>query len=149
VEPGSSISHWDVTAFPNLLMEPAINGNLSSEVDATLAHFADIGWLGLPTDVADRPDRRQLALQQNEPNPFNPSTTIRYELSRPQSIRLEVYDVQGRLVRTLLDGPSDSGSRRAKWNGRDETGRDVASGIYYVKLTGEFEQDSLKMVLLK
>ncbi|HEU4930091.1 MAG TPA: PA domain-containing protein, partial [Candidatus Krumholzibacteria bacterium] len=96
---GSSISHWDVSALPNLLMEPAINNNLNDDVDLTLAHFTDLGWLEtLPTAVTSGPKASTLT---SYPNPFNPMTTIHYELATAQRVTLSVFDVSGRLVKTL------------------------------------------------
>ena len=64
------------------------------------------------------------------PNPFNPSTTIAYELAGDAAVKLEIYDVMGRKVKTLLDGSKSAGYYTVVWNGRDEMGRDVSSGAY-------------------
>lgn len=144
---GSSISHFDVSATPNLLMEPAINGNLSSDVDLTLAHFTDLGWLDtLPTAVGRGPG---ITVLSNYPNPFNPATTIRYEISPAQNVTLSIYDVRGGLVRTLERGMRTSGTHHSLWNGRDERGNAVASGVYYVRLVAASETMTRKIVLLK
>ncbi|MDP2886215.1 MAG: FlgD immunoglobulin-like domain containing protein [Ignavibacteria bacterium] len=66
----------------------------------------------------------------NYPNPFNPSTTIKYELPKDASVKMEIYDVMGRRVKTLLDGSKSAGYYSVTWNGRNELGRDVASGVY-------------------
>jgi hypothetical protein len=147
-EGGSSISHFDVSATPNLLMEPAINVDLSSDVDLTLPLFTDLGWLDtLPTSV--QPVSPRSAILANYPNPFNPSTTIRYELPSASLIELAVYDVQGRLVRTLASGPAAAGPHQTAWNGRDQRGNPVASGVYYLRLAASGETMTRKMVLLK
>lgn len=150
-EGGSSISHFDPSAFPNLLMEPAVSSDLTSDVDLTLAHFTDIGWLDdLPTGVAGEPaPSRDLVLLLNYPNPFNPSTTIRYELSSPQPIELAIFDVRGRLVRALYTGEKGEGLHEERWNGTDESGTTVASGVYYVRLAGDHQAMTRKIVLLK
>jgi hypothetical protein len=153
VEGGSSISHWDVSALPNLLMEPAINGNLSSDVDLTLAHFDDLGWVDIVSGVEDdgvpTPVTAELTVLPSYPNPFNPSTTIRYELSNDQEVRLAVYDVQGRLVRSLVDGVETAGVHKVAWKGIDNQGAPVASGIYFVRLSGEGQIATGKIVLAK
>jgi hypothetical protein len=147
-EGGSSISHWDVSALPNLLMEPAINANLSSDVDLTLAHFTDLGWLdSLPT-AADG-GVPGIAMLSNYPNPFNPTTTIRYAISSAQNITLGVFDVRGRLVRSLGAGAKGAGPHQTVWDGHDDHGRPVASGVYYVRLAGDRETLTRKIVLLK
>jgi hypothetical protein len=145
---GSSISHFDVDAYPNLLMEPAINDNLSSGVDLTLALFTDLGWLDeLPTGTGPRVPG--LALLSNYPNPFNPATTIRYELSPAQRVELAIFDVHGRLVRQMDSGSKTAGVHETRWDGRDNRGRPVASGVYYVRLTGPQQALTRKIVLLK
>ncbi len=145
---GSSISHFDVSAFPNLLMEPAINANLSNNVDLTLAHFTDLGWLNeLPTPV-DR-TATGIATLSNYPNPFNPATTIRYQIPSARSISLSIFDVRGRLIRTLESGMRASGPHTSLWNGRDDRGHAVASGVYYARLTGAGETLTRKIVMLK
>lgn len=90
-------------------------------------------------------------LFQNMPNPFNPITTIRYDVAEgePVMVRLRVYDVQGRLMATLVDGLREPGSYRVFWDGTNQAGRKVASGTYFFRLcTGDFST-TRKMVLLK
>ncbi len=146
-ENGSSISHFDVSALPNLLMEPAINNDLSSDVDLTLAVFTDLGWLDtLPTSVGNRPAVTTLS---NYPNPFNPITTIQYELPSTQNVALAIYDVRGQLVRALDVGARAQGPHHVVWNGTDDRGNMVASGVYYLRLANAGETLTRKMVLLK
>jgi hypothetical protein len=91
-----------------------------------------------------------LALHQNRPNPFNPSTTISFSLPVECAVRIEIYDVSGRLVARLLDGARRSaGAHDVEWNGRDASGRAAASGIYVYRLTAGKETISRKMVLLR
>jgi len=68
------------------------------------------------------------------PNPFNPQTTIKYVLPETGAARLRLYDVQGRLVRTLVDGTMPSGQNEVRWDGRDNSGRSMASGTYFARL---------------
>ena len=91
----------------------------------------------------------KLALHQNVPNPFNPLTTIRYDLPANARVRLSIIDVAGRRVRTLVDEQQTAGSRSAIWNGRDDAGRAVASGVYFYVLEAGKERRSRKLVLLK
>jgi hypothetical protein len=146
-QPGSSVSHWDVSASPNLLMEPAINGNLSSDVDLTRFHFEDIGWFD--QRVTDAPARVATRLLGNTPNPFNPSTTISFELARAGRVELEVFDAAGRRVKSLVDGTRSSGRYEVQWNGTDDGGRSVASGVYHYRLRADGVDESRSMVLLK
>ena len=75
-----------------------------------------------------------LDLAQNAPNPFNPQTEIAFELARAGNARLTIYDVSGRLVRTLHEGHLDAAHHTMAWAGRDDRGRAVASGVYYLRV---------------
>ncbi len=90
-----------------------------------------------------------LTLRQNNPNPFNPSTRIEFLLPRPGHVRIEVFDVNGRLIRVLADGHLASGGHSVDWDGRDRTGTMVSSGVYFYRLTAGKESLSRKMVLLR
>ncbi len=76
----------------------------------------------------------QLALGQNHPNPFNPVTRIDFAVDQESPVYLAIYDVSGKLVRTLINRRMRSGSHEAEWDGRDNGGRAVASGIYFYRL---------------
>ncbi|RMF61845.1 MAG: T9SS C-terminal target domain-containing protein, partial [Calditrichaeota bacterium] len=88
-------------------------------------------------------------LLQNYPNPFNPTTTIRYDLPVQTEVHLRIYDLLGRTVRTLVAQKQAAGAHSAVWDGRDDSGRQLASGVYVYRLeAGEFKK-SAKMLLLK
>lgn len=87
-----------------------------------------------PTDAV-APPRAGITLWPNEPNPFNPSTRIRFELAAMADIRLCVYDAAGRFIRTLATGSQPAGVHEIVWDGRDAKGRNVASGVYLYRLT--------------
>jgi hypothetical protein len=89
------------------------------------------------------------SVSQNYPNPFNPSTVIEFNVPRATNITLRIYDVAGRAVRTLVSGYQSSGRKRVEWNGRDDGGKAVASGVYFYRLsTGNF-CETRKIVLVK
>ncbi|MEW5701124.1 MAG: PKD domain-containing protein [Candidatus Zixiibacteriota bacterium] len=92
---------------------------------------------------------RDFALEQNYPNPFNPATVIVYSLPARTAVRLEVFDILGHRVTTLVDGEQEAGRYRALWDGRDDTGYAVGSGIYFSRLATPHYQQTRKMVLLK
>ena len=113
-------------------------------------------------DIIDQNDRRELletdwiqapgvqfALYQNYPNPFNPSTTIRYSLPEDSHANLKIYDVSGALVKTLADGMQQAGVHQESWDGRDDHGREVSSGVYFYRLTAGRNSQNSKLVLLK
>jgi flagellar hook assembly protein FlgD len=88
-------------------------------------------------------------LHQNYPNPFNPATTISFDLAQPGHVRLDVFDVAGRRVATLVDGVRAAGLSRATWDGRDSHGQPVSSGVYFYRLMAGGTLQTKKMVLLK
>ena len=90
-----------------------------------------------------------LALHQNHPNPFNPSTTISYYLPERSRVRLAVYDVLGRVVTVLVDGEEGSGPHSVHWNGLDSMGKTAPAGIYLYRLDAGKKRISRKMVLVR
>ncbi|UCF04567.1 MAG: choice-of-anchor D domain-containing protein, partial [bacterium] len=107
---------------------------------------------GLDNSVAGNEDatpRYVDALEQNYPNPFNPNTTVAFSIRSGVHVSLRIYDAAGRLVRVLVEGHRDSGRHREAWDGKDDSGRDVASGIYFYRLVAGTFTDTKKMVLLR
>jgi hypothetical protein len=94
---------------------------------------------------------REMSLGQNYPNPFNPATTIAFELpsGRNHRVSLAIYDVTGARVRTLIDGTMPGGRHTAAWDGRNQAGSPVSSGVYFYRLAGRDRTETRKMVLLK
>lgn len=89
------------------------------------------------------------ALKGNFPNPFNPTTTIKFDLAASEYVHLSVYDLSGRLVKTLVDQPMTADQHEIVWDGKDNSGVRVASGVYFYKLVaGDFNATE-KMVMLK
>ncbi len=90
-----------------------------------------------------------LTLAQNYPNPFNPTTTIAFNLPTAGRVKLQVFDVRGRLVRTLLDEQRDAGNHSVMWNGRDDRGAAAASGMYLYRLQAGGQTQQRPMMLVK
>jgi glycosidase len=88
-------------------------------------------------------------LGQNYPNPFNPSTTISFVLPRESHVTLSIFDIRGRPVKTVRDEIVPEGHREVVWDGRDELGNGVSSGVYFYRLTDGEQTLTKKMVLLK
>jgi hypothetical protein len=88
----------------------------------------------MPTSVGDGAPAARAVLHSNIPNPFNPTTSIGFELEQSESVQLAIYDVGGRHVRTLVSGPTTAGQHTVRWNGTDQQGRPIASGIYLCRL---------------
>ena len=91
----------------------------------------------------------KFTLEQNFPNPFNPSTEIRFRLEQPLKIELAVYNVLGHKVKTLASGSFSGGEHAVVWNGRDERGEPLSSGVYFYRLWAETLVQTRKMVLIK
>lgn len=100
------------------------------------------------SDVAVRIEPLRLRLLGAAPNPFNPRTAIRFESPGGQ-VRLEIYDPSGRCLRTLMDQTVAPGRAEAVWDGRDDEGRDAATGVYWARLRAGSETESRPLVLLR
>jgi choice-of-anchor B domain-containing protein len=91
----------------------------------------------------------RFALHPNSPNPFNPKTEIRFDLPVAGPARLAVYSLDGRLVKTLASGRQTAGRHAVTWNGRDDGGHDVASGVYVMRLEAGPSEATRKLTLVK
>jgi subtilisin-like proprotein convertase family protein len=104
---------------------------------------------GLTDVVGDESLPQRTALAGNYPNPFNPRTKISFALARNEQVDLAIYDMRGRLVRTLVSEPLAAGQHEVVWNGTDEGGRQVSSGLYVYRLRAGVTVESRKMMLMK
>jgi len=101
-----------------------------------------VDWIDESTPAA-------IELLQNHPNPFNPATTIEFALSRPGRVKIEIFNILGQRVTTLLDECLPAGHKRVNWDGKDDRGARVSSGIYLYRVqTAEFSE-AKKMLLLR
>ena len=144
---GSSVSHFDVSATPNLLMEPAINPDLTSSVDLTEALFRDIGWLPRNLGVPSTGPTTRVALA-SRPNPARGNTLVHFELASDESVELTLFDLSGRQVRSLMKGSLAAGSHDVAWDGIDNAGRPAAPGVYLARLKGVRTQATHHIVLM-
>ena len=118
--------------------------------DCPLGAQAALADLGNETRTETSQPAIAFRLHQNAPNPFNPVTQIAFDVpSGGANVTLRIYDVSGRLVRTLADGYVPSGTRTLSWDGRDEAGHLVASGTYIYQLDAPSFSETRKMLLLK
>jgi len=93
---------------------------------------------------------RALVLYQNHPNPFNPTTTISFDVPEErQHMKLTVYDLRGRHVKTLIDSEIEPGNHKVVWDGRNDSGARTPSGVYFYQLTHSGKSHTKKMILLK
>jgi hypothetical protein len=131
---------------------PAVPTNLYWSVQAVDACFLGSAFAmeqHVSTGLEPGPVPARFALHPCTPNPFNPATTIRFALPRAERAVLVVYDVSGRRVATIADGVFGPGEFDAAWDGTDDTGRDVASGVYFARLVAGDLAAVRKMALLR
>ena len=106
--------------------------------------------VGIDGDQPGAPAAPQgVALYPASPNPFNPMTQISYQLDAPTEVALQVYDAAGRQVRTLDRGLREAGTHRVSWNGNNDQGQQVASGVYFYRLSAAGQSTTRSMLLLK
>lgn len=130
---GSAVSHWDPSATPDLLMEPAIGSGVGANVDLTRYAFEDLGWYGRPTGAS--PVATPSLAPRAVPNPFASETTVRFEQAAAGAVELSIVDVGGRLVRRwTVDGVA-AGTHGEIWDGRDASGATVPPGLYFARVT--------------
>ena len=89
------------------------------------------------------------ALMQNFPNPFNPTTTLSFDVAQAGNVTIQIYDVSGRLVATLLNAHKEIGRHRVEWNGKDTNGSLVPSGIYFYRMRAVGFEATKKMILVR
>jgi hypothetical protein len=83
------------------------------------------------------------------PNPFNPDVTIAFNLALSNEVSVDLFNIRGQKVRSLHKGKLAGGNHRLRWDGRDETGRGVASGVYFARVSTASETKTIRMLLLK
>ena len=124
-----------------------------SDGSETGSDYCTIKYVQTHSDVEDETGDREkpsgFALSQNYPNPFNPTTKIEFTLVKSDFVTLQIYDVLGRKVRTLVSEDLPSGYKSVFWDGKNDDGKEVASGVYFYQLkVGNFSEPK-KMLLLK
>jgi CSLREA domain-containing protein len=154
-ESGIALIHWDDTLIPPAWLD------ITTSVDSVANVAYGYSSTGLSPFVVHAPHLvtgiqdvpvipAETALHLNVPNPFNPTTTIRYDLPGQALVSLRIYDVKGRLVRTLVSPTwKDAGQHTQRWDSRNNRGDQVSSGVYFYQLTAGDETLTKKMVLLK
>ncbi len=119
-------------------------GTNNEEFHAEIAIVADVNILGNSTAVP-----QIYALHDAYPNPFNPKTTIRFDVAKRTNVNLSIYDANGNLVRTLVDGIREADFHEVVWSGTDGSGQEVNSGLYIYRLDTDDFSESKQMILLK
>jgi hypothetical protein len=145
--PGSSVSHYDISLTPNALMEPAINADLTNDVDLTEELFKDIGWLPHTTAVPGGSPGARIALS-SAPNPARGALFVNFELASEENVQIALYDVSGREIRELTKATYPAGPHAIPWDGLDNAGHPAAPGVYLARLKGTRTQATHHLVLM-
>jgi hypothetical protein len=133
-------------------VEVSAPGYYPESVAFNVTYGFDIDWdfkLDPVTTPVDPARALPTTLYQNFPNPFNPTTSIPFDLAQVERVRLAIYNVQGQLVRTLVDEYVNAGHHRPAWDGTDNNGNHVTSGVYVYRLTAGSYRATQKMVMVK
>jgi hypothetical protein len=149
-------------SYPNIVVTAQVHHFCTVEIDGAGLSFTAVSAAGDTIDqfTMDQPESsvdgpggwpvsHDVALSDASPNPFNPATTIAFSVPEACRVDLEVFDLSGRLVRTLISEERRAGEQRVSWNGIDQAGLPVASGVYFYRLRAGGRALSKKMVLLK
>ena len=141
------------TSFDDMAIRSAITTSLDElkmalQADAQAAADMESGG-DMTAVLAETAVPGSFALIGNYPNPFNANTEIRLQLAKAGPVALNIYDVQGRLVRGLWSGLLAAGAHQLSWDGRDEAGRAAATGIFLYRLQSVGQSETRKMLLLR
>ena len=147
LEPGSSVSHWDISATPDLLEEPFISSDLTSNPDLTQYVFADIGWYTGAAGVAVTPSGTPRSF--SAPNPFSLGTAIRFTLAHSGTAEVAVFDARGALVKRLASSWRPAGAQVVAWDGSVEGGGRAPAGVYYWRVTTDEGPQSGRVVRIR
>ncbi len=122
----------------------------SPSLNAACGRQGAFGLGCISTNVGPETFPSEVLLHQNVPNPFNPSTSISFDVpAAGAELRVAIYDVLGRVVRTLVNERVDAGTHAVRWDGTDDRGQRVSSGVYFCRLSSTHVHQSRKLLLLK
>jgi hypothetical protein len=141
----------DETLHVTVRFKPDGDGTFVCSIETGTADCADVHCTGFGKDMTGmrivKADR--FHLYQNYPNPFNPTTNITFTLAARSRATLVIYNIEGKVIRTLVDEELDAGVKTIIWNGRDGRGNPVSTGVYFYRLRAGANVTTRKMVLLK
>ncbi|MCP4567856.1 MAG: T9SS type A sorting domain-containing protein [FCB group bacterium] len=145
----TQLIEFDTTYIP-----PTSHVSFISKIDESYTPQFRKGYINnsISTDITsgnDLPLPTEFYLAQNHPNPFNPTTDISFALPRKSRVRLEIYNLLGQQVRSLLDDELMSGQHTITFDGRDNEGRAIASGVYFYRIKTAEDVQTRKMVMIK
>jgi len=141
---------WNVTLkydFSAKYLYSSYQGS-NSEIDDSDLYFIKKS-LSDSTDIINEEINENMFLSQNYPNPFNPMTTIDYMLNAPSVVNLTVYNLKGEKIKVLVEEDQKEGRYQVLWNGKDDTGRRVSSGVYFYILKTNEKELVKKMIMIR
>ena len=147
--PSATIARGPIHGRSQTYVDTTVEGGITYHYELVVRTVGGVEFRSQIASISTR--ATVLALHQNNPNPFNPRTTISYQLpsGTNERVRLVVLDVAGRVVRTLVDDVQSAGLQHVDWDGKDDLGRAVSSGVYVYLLDVAGDRRSRKLVLLK
>lgn len=146
LKPGSGVSDIPYYGTNFHGIPPTFNANTNWELVPTAVMYPAIP-VSIAGDFPIPPEK--LTLHQNYPNPFNGATTIEFSLANPATVRLQIFDIQGKLIKTLIDNRLGSGTHQSHWQGQDHADNSVASGVYFYQITAGRYKLTRKLLFLK
>ncbi|MCK5076454.1 MAG: T9SS type A sorting domain-containing protein, partial [Calditrichia bacterium] len=150
---GHSSICYDGGDFKTVFSTTEIAGMVEGESPNTIADYLYKALKFLGHTVVGIEDELALPtvfkLEQNYPNPFNPTTTINYQLPKTVNVKLEIFNIMGQKIRTLINEKIEAGYQNVLWNGTNDHGVQVSSGMYFYKITAGDYSKSHKMILIK
>ncbi len=141
----------DETLHVTVRFKPEADASYECWVETGTADCIDVFCMGMGDDVSGLRivDANHFHLYQNYPNPFNPVTNITFTVPNRSHTNLSIYNIEGKLVKTLVDTDFAGGVKTVNWNGTDSKGNPVSTGVYFYRLRAGSEEMTRKMVLLK
>ncbi|MFQ6032962.1 MAG: T9SS type A sorting domain-containing protein, partial [Candidatus Zixiibacteriota bacterium] len=133
---GNCVGYWPATSL--LSYNPCKMGKIY------LSEYTDVEDISEEEDIP-----KKYALFQNYPNPFNPQTSIQFDLPKDTEVRLTIYNILGQKVKTLVDERLRAGHKQVLWDGKNEKGKEVSSGIYFYRIQAGDFSETKKMTIIK
>ena len=157
---GTDLTSTTSARYSTFIGSGTVNGTITLVLFLNFADPGDVIYIGAigvvvsqsTTSANDEPRlgiNRNFKLEQNYPNPFNPTTQIDYYVANQENVKINIFNSNGELLKTLLNEEQNAGEKSVVWNGRDNSGNIVSSGVYYYQIqVGNFT-DAKKMIMLK
>jgi hypothetical protein len=147
-DPHSAVGDFNNNGIPDIILSQISDNNDAASSSRVYRYEISPEMIVSVAQTSEQKPR-QFSLKQNYPNPFNPETTIRYQLAEPGLVRLEIFNLRGQQIRTLVNERRSAGAYSVKWDGRDDSGRSVASGVFLYRLNAGESTESRKLVLIR